>query len=242
MCDFCRAHLPANQAAYASPRLTLIHEDARTELAKYPDGHFDVIIGDLADPLDGGPCYQLYTKEFYEGVVKAKLARGGLFVTQSGPAGVLSATEVFTCINATLRSVFPVVVPYAQHMPVFCDVWGWNMAFRDAAAGGAAAGGAAAGGAAAGGAAAGGAGGSSRALTAEEVDARIAGRGIAGGPLAFLDGETFTGLRTLNKPLRAQLAAETQVYEAGCGRFIHGKGSAKNEGGGKAAAAVANGE
>lgn len=216
MCDFCRAHLPANQEAYASPRLTLIHEDARTELAKFPDGHFDVVIGDLADPLDGGPCYQLYTKEFYESVVKQKLAPGGLFVTQSGPAGVLSATEVFTCINATMRSVFPVVIPYTQHMPVFCDVWGWNMAFRDAPGAG---------------------GQGSKALSAEEMDARIAARKISGEPLAFLDGETFTGLRTLNKPLRAQLAAEKQVYEADCGRFIHGKGSAQNEGGGKAAAA-----
>ena len=25
-------------------------------------GHFDVIIGDLADPVFGGPCYQLYTQ------------------------------------------------------------------------------------------------------------------------------------------------------------------------------------
>ena len=36
---------------------------------------------------------QLYTQEFYETVVKAKLAPGGIFVTQSGPAGVLSATQ-----------------------------------------------------------------------------------------------------------------------------------------------------
>lgn len=37
---------------------------------------------------------QLYTQEFYETVVKRKLAPGGVFVTQSGPAGVLSATQV----------------------------------------------------------------------------------------------------------------------------------------------------
>lgn len=30
-------------------------------LQNYP-GKFDVIIGDLADPLEGGPCYQLYTQ------------------------------------------------------------------------------------------------------------------------------------------------------------------------------------
>ena len=37
---------------------------------------------------------QLYTQEFYETVVKAKLKPGGIFVTQSGPAGVMSASQV----------------------------------------------------------------------------------------------------------------------------------------------------
>lgn len=43
-----RLHRPA------CPSVLLLQE-------KY-DGKFDVIIGDLADPLDGGPCYQLYTQ------------------------------------------------------------------------------------------------------------------------------------------------------------------------------------
>lgn len=37
---------------------------------------------------------QLYTDEFYQRVVSKKLAPGGIFVTQSGPAGVISCTEV----------------------------------------------------------------------------------------------------------------------------------------------------
>ena len=187
VCDFCREHLEHNQAAFADARLTLIHDDARAQLEQWP-GKFDVIIGDLADPLDGGPCFQLYTQvcalllllllvcvecfsagaafapsplrhtpphtlkstphtqtntqnknknkptkqEFYETVVLPKLNPGGIFITQSGPAGILSATEVFTVINKTLAAVFPRVLPYAQHMPVYCDVWGWNMALSDA--------------------------------------------------------------------------------------------------------------
>lgn len=59
--DFCAQHLPRNTAAFADPRLQLINDDARTQLESWPD-KFDVIIGDLADPLDGGPCYQLYTQ------------------------------------------------------------------------------------------------------------------------------------------------------------------------------------
>jgi spermidine synthase len=61
VCDFCHAHLEKNRAAFESPRLELINDDARSQLEAYP-GKFDVIIGDLADPLEGGPCYQLYTQ------------------------------------------------------------------------------------------------------------------------------------------------------------------------------------
>lgn len=61
VCDFCHAHLEHNKAAFESPKLELINDDARAQLEQYP-GKFDVIIGDLADPLEDGPCYQLYTQ------------------------------------------------------------------------------------------------------------------------------------------------------------------------------------
>ena len=40
------------------------------------------------------PVLQLYTQEFYEDIVKPRLNPGGIFVTQSGPAGVLTSREV----------------------------------------------------------------------------------------------------------------------------------------------------
>lgn len=58
VCDFCEQHLEANKDAFRDPRMHLIINDARAELEKY-DGTFDVIIGDLADPVYGGPCYQV---------------------------------------------------------------------------------------------------------------------------------------------------------------------------------------
>lgn len=63
-------------------------------------------------------------------MVKPKLNPNGIFITQSGPAGFLSCTEVFSAIHSTIKSVFPKVHPYAQHFPSFCDVWGYNMAFK----------------------------------------------------------------------------------------------------------------
>ncbi|CAL5059218.1 unnamed protein product [Urochloa decumbens] len=109
--DFCRAHLSANRAAFASDRLRLVIDDARAELEKSSE-KFDVIVGDLADPVEGGPCYQLYTKGFYDRVVKPKLSDGrGVFVTQAGPAGVLTHREVFSSIYNTLRHVFKCIGP-----------------------------------------------------------------------------------------------------------------------------------
>lgn len=54
----------------------------RAELEARDEESFDVIVGDLADPIDGGPCYKLYTKSFYEFIVKPRLKKGGIFVTQ----------------------------------------------------------------------------------------------------------------------------------------------------------------
>jgi thermospermine synthase len=110
------------QLARSDERLELIHDDAKAQLEQYP-GTFDVIIGDLADPVFGGPCYQLYTEDFYKNVVAKKLSPGGIFVTQSGPCGMLSSNEVFTSIHNTLRQAFPAVVPYCCHIPSFADEW-----------------------------------------------------------------------------------------------------------------------
>ncbi|PKI59234.1 thermospermine synthase ACAULIS5-like [Punica granatum] len=125
--EFCRSYLVVNKEAFCDPRLDLIINDARAELESR-DEHFDVIIGDLADPIEGGPCYKLYTKSFYECIVKPRLAQGGIFVTQAGPAGIFSHTEVFSCIYNTLKQVFKYVVPYSAHIPSYADTWGWVMA------------------------------------------------------------------------------------------------------------------
>ncbi|RLM85080.1 thermospermine synthase ACAULIS5-like [Panicum miliaceum] len=116
--DFCRTYLTVTSSASS---------DARVELEKSRE-KFDVIVGDLSDPVEGGPCYQLYTKSFYEHIVKPKLNDHGIFVTQAGPAGVLTHKEVFSSIYNTLRHVFKYVKAYTAHVPSFADTWGWVMA------------------------------------------------------------------------------------------------------------------
>merc|ERR1719284_1739312 len=97
---FCREHLPENSEAFASPRLELIIDDAKAVIEKATDT-YDVIIMDLDDPLEGGPCYQLYTTEFYQ-MLKSKLNPGGILVTQSGQSGMKQHHLVFSPINRTL--------------------------------------------------------------------------------------------------------------------------------------------
>mmetsp|Transcript_10094 Transcript_10094/g.26164 ORF Transcript_10094/g.26164 Transcript_10094/m.26164 type:complete len:324 (-) Transcript_10094:191-1162(-) len=196
--NFCKAHLPENEAAFADPRLDLVIDDAKAQLENAPDGSYDVIIMDLDDPLEGGPCYQLYTTEFYT-MAKSKLAPGGILVTQSGQAGVKLHKLVFTPIHNTLRNVFPAVVGYNQAVYSFCDEWGWNLAFTDERPSGAR-------------------------LSPEEVDRRISER--ITGELRFLDGESYQGVFSLSKVHRASLANESKVLsvEANSFSFMHNQG------------------
>ncbi|KAH9305229.1 hypothetical protein KI387_009633, partial [Taxus chinensis] len=71
--DFCKKYLGVNREAFRNSRLELVINDARAELQSREEDGFDVIIGDLADPVEGGPCYHLYTKSFYDLVIKPKL-------------------------------------------------------------------------------------------------------------------------------------------------------------------------
>jgi thermospermine synthase len=197
--QFCREHLPENAAAFASPRLELVIDDAKAVLQN-SSIKYDVIIMDLDDPLEGGPCYQLYSTEFYA-MCATKLNPGGLLVTQSGAAGVKQHHLVWSPVNRTLRTVFPAVRAYNQAVYSFMDEWGWNLGALDAAA--------------------------AEPLSPEEVDRRIAER-IDGGAavLQFLDGESYRGLFCLSKKHRATLAAETKVLstEKGTFSFMHSQG------------------
>nr|GLL37964.1 thermospermine synthase ACAULIS5-like [Ipomoea trifida] len=125
--DFCRRYLTANYEAFHNKKLDLVINDAKAELEQRKE-KFDVIVGDLADPVEGGPCYQLYTKSFYQNILKPKLTEHGIFVTQAGPAGVFTHKEVFSSIYYTIKQVFKHVIVFTAHVPSFADTWGWVMA------------------------------------------------------------------------------------------------------------------
>lgn len=179
--DFCKEHLPENKEAFADPRLELIIDDCKVQLEKATE-KFDVIIMDLDDPLEGGPCYWLYCQEFYE-MCKTKLNPGGVLVTQSSGAGVKQHTQVMAPVFNTLKQVFPKVQAFSQHVYSFADEWGFVMGHSDAATG--------------------------VRYSPEEINKRIDER--VKGELKHLDGESWQGVFGLSKHIRQSLEKETRV-------------------------------
>ncbi|KVH93598.1 Spermidine/spermine synthase family [Cynara cardunculus var. scolymus] len=200
--DFCKSYLAVNSEAFCDPRLELIINDARAELEKRED-RYDVIIGDLADPIEGGPCYQLYTKTFYELTVKPKLMQGGIFVTQAGPAGVFSHTEVFSCIFNTLKQVFKCkfssyLLQSKLYTPCFLGYISFNWPNDEQML-------------------------CHTLLTFLPMLTFGDGSWIKD-ENRYLDGKTFVSASTLSKAVRKSLDDETHVYTEGTARFIYGHG------------------
>jgi spermidine synthase len=122
----CKKYLPEYSAgAFADKRTKVYNTDARKWLAE-SDEKFDVIIIDLTEPVEKGPAYLLYTKEFYQ-IVKSKLTKDGVISVQSGCA---SYTELLNlkAVSHTLKSVFPIVSIYQADIPSFGGPWGFCVA------------------------------------------------------------------------------------------------------------------
>ena len=171
-----------SDGAFEDPRTELICDDAKGRLESYPDGSFDVIVLDLADPVECGPAFPLWTKEYYD-TCFAKLSVGGVLVTQAGPLSVNQVRDICTPCAHTLAATFEKVHTYGSHIPSFANAWAFNMAVKP-------------------GAAAVGAGDVDR-LVAERLDPKMA--------LRFYDAESHLHMFSLPKPVREMLAAETRV-------------------------------
>jgi spermidine synthase len=122
----CQKFLPDHsRGSFADKRTELRHVDARDYLAKCRE-QFDIIIIDLPDPLEEGPAYLLYTREFYE-LVRERLTTSGIICVQSGSAAWMELLN-FTAVSNTLNSVFPIVRPYCIDVPSFGGPWGFCLA------------------------------------------------------------------------------------------------------------------
>jgi spermidine synthase len=122
----CKKYLPEYAAgAFDDKRSKVYNTDARKWLAESKE-KFDVIIIDLTEPVEKGPAYLLYTKEFYQ-IVQSKLTENGVISVQAGCA---SYTELLNlkAVSHTLKSIFPIVSIYQADIPSFGGPWGFTVA------------------------------------------------------------------------------------------------------------------
>ena len=124
----CKEFLPEwHKGSFDDPRAEVRFLDARQYLEETKE-RFDVIIIDISEPVEEGPAYLLFTKEFYQ-IVYRCLTDRGIIALQAGPVS-LSDLSCFTAIHQTLLSVFPVVAPYWASIPSFALPWGFSVASK----------------------------------------------------------------------------------------------------------------
>mmetsp|Transcript_20114 Transcript_20114/g.35745 ORF Transcript_20114/g.35745 Transcript_20114/m.35745 type:complete len:331 (-) Transcript_20114:46-1038(-) len=194
--DICKKELPEwADGCTEDSRLEVIYSDAHAYLNDYDGPLFDVIILDIADPIEAGPGIVMYTEEFYK-FAFTKLTPNGVLVTQSGACSLYNFKECFTAIHNTLKASFDHVKGYRTDIPSFAGVWGFNLAFNNVEGEDAEE-------------------GDKRqafdAWAASSIDARIQARWPEGSPLRFYDGPAHRGLFGLPKPIRQGMEAEDRT-------------------------------
>ena len=161
--DMARDWLPAvHRGAFDDPRLQIRLGDGRAYLENTSE-RFDQIVLDLTDPF--GPAVALYTRDFYRACQRALRPGGVISLHIQSP---IHRGASMARIVASLRSVFGVVRPYLQYVPLYGTLWGMAMASDQA---------------------------DPMALSAAEVDARLARHGIDG--LKLYGGATHHALLAL---------------------------------------------
>ena len=149
-----------------------------------------MIIIDVPDPLEAGPAYSLFTKEFYT-LAKSKLSPQGLLVAQAGPTGPTLNEQCFTVVSHTINNVFGSTYPYEALVPSFGGNWGFVIGSN---------------------------GPNPTSIDSDVLDEQIKMR-IAG-TLKFFDGTTNDGLFSIPKYLRNSLENETRVITCDAPLFV----------------------
>ena len=116
-----------HMGAFDDKRTDLQFKDAKAQLENETT-KYDVIISDIPDPLEGGPAYLLFTRNFYK-MLSQRLTSDGVLVVQAGFT-TPGMSQVFTAIHNTLEGAFPIVAPYQALVPSFSSTWGFIIASK----------------------------------------------------------------------------------------------------------------
>ena len=179
--ELCREHLPNHHRnSFDDSRVELIYDDCLSYLESN-DERFDVFVIDVPDPLEAGPAYLLFTREFYS-LLRERMNPGGLMVAQSGPTGPSFYEQCFSAVANTVSSVFPVAALTETFVPSFGSTWGFVI---------------------------GSLGPDPAAIPVEDVDRRLSER--VSGELRYFDGTTLKGMVSVPKYLRSSVDAEQRI-------------------------------
>ena len=113
--------------AFDDKRTELAFTDARRWLEEN-DKKYDVIIIDISEPVEEGPAYLLYTREFYK-LVWDRLTDEGTIALQAGTTAIGKLLNL-TAVHRTLQTVFPHVVSMPAAIPSFGLPWGFALASK----------------------------------------------------------------------------------------------------------------
>ena len=124
--EACREHLPEmHQGAFDDPRTEVVVGDALEYLDRSEE-RWDLVISDLSDPIEEGPSFKLFTREYFE-KIRRVVAEGGFFVVQAGPVSPAECSLHVRLVN-TVASVFTHARSYASHVPTYASPWGFCIA------------------------------------------------------------------------------------------------------------------
>lgn len=121
--EACREHLPEmHQHAFDNPRLEVVINDALNILGNTTEA-WEVIISDLSDPIEDGPSFKLFTREYFE-QARRVLSPEGVFVLQAGPVAP-AELGMHARLVRTMKAVFDHVASYTTYVPTFAAPWGF---------------------------------------------------------------------------------------------------------------------
>lgn len=123
--DACKEHIPGICGdAFNNPKLELLIEDGIKYVFETKET-FDQVLLDLTDPF--GPSIELYTHEFYAQISKILTDKGILSLHIESP---ITRPELFSKLYWTLKSVFPIVKPMTNYVPLYGTLWGFALASK----------------------------------------------------------------------------------------------------------------
>lgn len=172
----CRHRAPEYAAgAFEDQRAELVIGDARQWLENN-DSQLDAVISDLTEPKVSELSDSLFSTEFFA-LVKRRLGPDGVFSLQAS-TGVAGALDRHLAIREAVGQVFPSLSSMLCYIPSFACMWAFAVAAETL---------------------------DPRRMSPEEVDRRLAQRGVEG--LRFYDGRSHQRLFNLPRYLREQLAS-----------------------------------